>query len=96
MSPARNWCELSAPHDGEPHSVTLREDGRLGVALVVQEDGTLVERSHKKAGLDNTGRRGGPFEFFIGFSSGKSNTKSSTDDSKLRPLGCIQASTRLP
>ena len=36
-----HWCELTAPHDGEPHSVRLSEAKRLGVDLVVQEDGDV-------------------------------------------------------
>lgn len=36
-----HWCELTPPHAGEPHSVKLSEGVRLGVDLVVQEDGDL-------------------------------------------------------
>lgn len=41
LSTCPHWCELTPPHQGDPHSVKLSEDARLGVDLVVQEDGAI-------------------------------------------------------
>ncbi len=56
-----SWCELTPPHAGEPHSVRLSEGARLGVDLVVQEDGDLEVQLWVDGNCAELARRAAPF-----------------------------------